>query len=229
MGCAECPDCVIAGLPEGGPDLGHEIHITVAPPPGATQGDFLAMARSTGIAAHVMELILPSDESMVEYITAVPAMCGDREAVRRLIRHGDNLAAIGWDPVRVKIESVPWHPAAPQLVNETPSPGHYWESHIPLWLDMDLIDELGGVVRQMGGYLSINRGRPPRRSGHDTQVRASVTVRSTRASRSDQERSARMMRDIVRRVCPDTESAIRTEFTWLDRAMDAGRYGGPPA
>lgn len=82
----------------------------------------------------------------------------NRSAIEDIEDKSSRLRAVGYQVVREKIETVPWHPAAPS--NETKNPkmpeNCYFECHFGILVNDERIDELRNLSEFMGCHLSRN-------------------------------------------------------------------------
>lgn len=110
--------------------LPFEIHITVAH---ARLDEFKAACESLGVKPLLLDLQKTDGQSvMVEAMTSQKLMGSNKRALEETRRVSAGLKAAGFEVLREKIETAPWHPAAPSNqsgVSKMP-PGGYFEAHL---------------------------------------------------------------------------------------------------
>ena len=84
----------------------------------------------------------------------------NRSAYEEANRIANELTSFGYKVVRKKIETVPWHPAAPTFKTGEPIPnGCYFESHIGVTISPEEKPYLEGLVEELNaGFFSPSRG-----------------------------------------------------------------------
>ncbi|MGW7467229.1 hypothetical protein ACWGJT_21695 [Streptomyces xantholiticus] len=141
----------------------YETHVTVRCS-GGTGGDRLdAWARAAGLK--VTHIVLARGRMVRQPMltwTGRDGFAAQRAAAEALVA---GLRADGFDPVRVKIESVPW---APEV---RPDGDGYFEHHLKLLLDEDFDREaLTALAVRHGAHLSWNARRVAARGLHERFV-----------------------------------------------------------
>lgn len=144
--------------------LPYELHITVKEVPDATL--FQETCKSLGVKPIFLALQDASGKTVLPDVMTSSVCFGDnRKAAEELDRVTDGLVQAGFEVVRRKVETVPWHPAAPSLVNgrsEMPT-SSYFESHVGVLIEGDTAEvraarkeSLRAVVQVHGAHLSRN-------------------------------------------------------------------------
>lgn len=79
-------------------------------------------------------------------------------AITEVRRISEALRGKGFVPIREKVETVPWHPAAPSVVHANPSMPKdcYFEAHFNIVADDARMNQLRGAVGVLGAHLSRN-------------------------------------------------------------------------
>lgn len=87
----------------------------------------------------------------------------------------------GFHVTRKKVETVPWHPMAPQRMNDTMPPDCYFETHIGLAIKETELNRLREISEWSGAHLSRNAFK---KLDTDTHIRM-CTLRSYTKSREE--------------------------------------------
>jgi hypothetical protein len=144
--------------------LPYEIHVTVHYEPTGVifLGDLLTGFKLICAGVNVKPIILDlqgksGDVKMVDVMTSSKHFGTNASAYEEAMRIKNALTRAGYDVVRVKVETVPWHPAAP--VGDQPMPANcYFESHIPIVLCEDHLDDLRNHVAKLHEpFLHLSR------------------------------------------------------------------------
>lgn len=95
---------------------------------------------------------------MLDAQTSSVFMGDNRGAITECRRISKAIEDFGFKVVREKIETVPWHPAAPSDKHANPTmPEHcYFEAHFNIVVDNESVEFLRGVVEENGAHLSRN-------------------------------------------------------------------------
>lgn len=78
-------------------------------------------------------------------------------ALEYMTQIADALNAYGFVVVREKIETVPWHPAAPQKHEDVMKRGCYFESHLAVICNVTTHDALSEISQKHKAHLSRNK------------------------------------------------------------------------
>lgn len=143
--------------------LPFELHVTVESAPADT---FRQVCDALQVKPIFLALQDRSGETVLEDVMTSSVFFGDnRQALDELERIASGLSAAGLTVVRRKIETVPWHPAAPSEKNgvATMPPGGYFESHLNVIVEArdaeearEKREELAGIARAGHAHLSRN-------------------------------------------------------------------------
>lgn len=144
--------------------LPYEMHVTVAQ--ASSAADFRAACDGLGVKPIFLALQDTQGATVLHDVMTSSVFFGDnRQALEELDRIAAGLAAGGHEVVRRKIETVPWHPAAPAEISgvSTMPPGGYFESHVSVVVEAPSPGEeagarerLGEISRRHGAHLSRN-------------------------------------------------------------------------
>lgn len=160
--------------------LPYEIHVTVDLENSYTHkyinsgslNDFKEHCRSIGVKPIVIDLEMKDKSSMKDVMTSSKFFGDNRTAYEESERIAKRLKEMGYEVVRNKIETVPWHPAAPQdddkdhpLWHGEPIPnGCYFESHIGVLVTKEtkpdleeLVDFLNDSICELSGTAKLSK------------------------------------------------------------------------
>ena len=135
--------------------LPFEIHITVEKPFFVEK--FKKDCKEIGVKSIVLDLEL-TNHNIIDTMTSSVHYGDNRSAYEEAERISTELSNRGFTVIRKKIETVPFHPAAP---GET-KPGIkmpkdcYFETHIPVLISKDQKVMLQELASELGGHLSNN-------------------------------------------------------------------------
>lgn len=112
-----------------------------------------------GVKPIVLDLEM-KEGSIKDVMTSSKHFGDNRSAYEEANRITNKLTSFGYKVVRKKIETVPWHPAAPTFNTGEPIPnGCYFESHIGIVITPDEKPYLEGFVEELNaGFFSPSRG-----------------------------------------------------------------------
>jgi NTP pyrophosphatase (non-canonical NTP hydrolase) len=131
--------------------LPFEIHITVKPELDFswdfTNDEFIDDCKEIGVKPIVLDLEM-KEGTLKDVMTSSKHFGDNRSAYEEANRIANELTSFGYKVVRKKIETVPWHPAAPTFNTGEPIPnGCYFESHIGVTITPDEKELLQGFVQ----------------------------------------------------------------------------------
>lgn len=140
-----------------------EIHVTVHD---ADVNAFKTACKALGVKPILLALQAKSGDTLGQDIMTSSVFFGNnKEALEELDRISLGLSAAGLNVVRRKIESVPWHPAAPSRKNGVSimPPGGYFECHLNVIVDaqnasevVTSLERLKELAHDWDGHLSSN-------------------------------------------------------------------------
>lgn len=142
--------------------LPFEIHITVDTTENFFECDidgFKSKCQEFGVKPIVLDLEM-KEGSIKDVMTSSKHFGDNRTAYEEANRIANRLTSFGYKVVRKKIETVPWHPAAPTFNTGEPIPnGCYFESHIGVVISPEEKPYLEGLVEELNaGFFSPSRG-----------------------------------------------------------------------
>ena len=112
-----------------------------------------------GVKPIVLDLEM-KEGTLKDVMTSSKHFGDNRSAYEEANRIANELTSFGYKVVRKKIETVPWHPAAPTFKTGEPIPnGCYFESHIGVTISPEEKPYLEGLVEELNaGFFSPSRG-----------------------------------------------------------------------
>lgn len=139
--------------------LPYEFHVTVEA--GATDIErFKTRVVELGAKAIVLDLGINNESVLQDVMTAsVKTLDSDNEALDEVNRIAEELTGSGFNVIRKKIESVPWHPLAPQVAGEQVPEGCYFESHMSVLCSPDDVAFLRQGVAMTADRLPLHISR----------------------------------------------------------------------
>ena len=129
--------------------LPFEIHVTITPEDSYdfTIDEFKEDCSLVGVKPIVIDLEINDGSILKDVMTSSKHFGDNRTAYEESERIVKELKDRGYKVVRNKIESVPWHPAAPTTTTGEPIPnGCYFESHIGVIITPDRKEDLQEFV-----------------------------------------------------------------------------------
>lgn len=198
--------------------LPYEIHVTVDLENSYTHKhinsgsleDFKEDCRSIGVKPIVIDLEMKDKSSMKDVMTSSKFFGDNRTAYDESERIAKRLKEMGYEVVRNKIETVPWHPAAPQdddkdhpLWHGEPIPnGCYFESHIGVLVTKEtkpeleeLVDFLNDSICELSGTAKLSKNFF--KKTEDGRFVNMLTYRSNMANAKEFEAEVRSIERII--------------------------------
>jgi NTP pyrophosphatase (non-canonical NTP hydrolase) len=140
----------------------YEIHITVNKD--ADFKFFKMVCENMGIKALAIDLYSKSGEIILdEVMTSCKFIGNNQTAYNNLDVTARTLIKSGFQIVRQKIETVPWHPAAPSVNGHRDMRNKYFESHIELMCSEKYLPEIQKFLDECSNedsHISINTAKP---------------------------------------------------------------------
>ena len=131
-----------------------EIHITIA---AATPEDFQLACRELGVKPLLIDAQTRSGQSIFQDLQTSGVHIGtNRSAYDEMGRVSQGLHDRGFRVVREKIETVPWHPAAPVDKTMAMPPNCYFESHIAVVITPEERGKVQAITEMWHAHLSRN-------------------------------------------------------------------------
>lgn len=140
----------VAGKP-----IPFEIHVTVSLHDSMID-TFRQLCGKMGVKPIVLDLQV-ADDTLQDVMTSSTHFGTNSSAQLEMVRIEEELRYNGFIVLRSKIETVPWHPAAPQSETDVMPPGCYFESHLAVVCTDDTKEELRAIADRHKAHLSRNR------------------------------------------------------------------------
>ena len=122
-----------------------EIHVTVDINSVANLDAFKSDCLKVGVKPIVLDLEL-KDGILKDVMTSSKHFGDNRSSYNESVRIATELFDLGYNVVRKKIETVPWHPNAPSIKDGKIPNGCYFESHIGVTIEPSEKDRLSEFV-----------------------------------------------------------------------------------
>jgi len=138
--------------------VGHipfEIHITVSIPDSSIES-FRTVCRALNIKPIVLDLQISATESMQDVMTSSVHIGSNMSAYNEMNRITEGLTRSDFKVIREKIETVPWHPAAPTKKNPLMPTLCYFESHLAVVCNDGRRSLLNDIADAQHAHLSRN-------------------------------------------------------------------------
>ncbi len=130
--------------------LPFEIHITISIDRPDFIDDFRQDCKQINVKPIVLDLEVNNESPIKDVMTSSKHFGDNRTAYEESERISSELISLGYTVVRKKIETVPWHPAAPTTKTGEPIPNScYFESHIGVLITPDLKEVLQEFVNDL--------------------------------------------------------------------------------
>lgn len=134
----------------------YEIHVTVKT---SDVEGFKAACAVTNVKPLLLDLQNSGGVAVMQELMTSSVFMGNNASVyAEMQRISNSLTACEFDVVREKIETVPWHPAAPSNKHTSPimPPSCYFESHLSIVTTETDLPKLRELVTKYGCHLSRN-------------------------------------------------------------------------
>lgn len=140
-------------LKVAGKKIPFELHVTVK---SADRTEFIQNCKHLEVKPIILAL-QPESGTIIDVMTSSVHFGNNRSALDELLRIVQGLEAFGYEVVRKKIETVPWHPAAPARSHAAPimPPNCYFETHLNVVVEHNE-DKLRLIVSKFDAHLSRN-------------------------------------------------------------------------
>jgi NTP pyrophosphatase (non-canonical NTP hydrolase) len=160
----------------------YEIHVTVREPDDIEH--FRKVCHTIGVKPIILDLQNSTGTSVIKDVMTSSTFFGNnRLAYRECTRIALLLKENGFNVVREKIETVPWHPAAPSRTHMNPMmpPNCYFECHIPVVIEDNSADQLW--LRNFAGQHGCHLSRNVFKRNNDGTVTQMMTYRDFNGTR----------------------------------------------
>lgn len=150
----------------------YEVHLTVLLSSNSSLAQFQAFCASCSIKPIIIDLYTQMDMTQRDVMTSCQFYVTEEEIFGYAYCLYQSLVHNGFSVCRVKIESDPFHPTAPQELIDNMPANCYFESHIPVQVFSGRESELSDIMSRTNARISRN----PFKSG-DGYVVSMVTLR----------------------------------------------------
>lgn len=136
----------------------YEIHITVdfsSIDLSKNIDRFKIACKHLGVKPIVLDLE-NSKETMKDVMTSSDYFGNNGSVILEVQRIKDHLEKIEFSVIRSKVETVPWHPAAPQFQGEKMPGDCYFEAHIGCIITPEEKPNLVKIAKEAGAHISKN-------------------------------------------------------------------------
>jgi NTP pyrophosphatase (non-canonical NTP hydrolase) len=127
--------------------LPYEIHVTVSVDD-VDIDSFKDACKIVGVKPLFLDLELNDNKVMKDLMTSSVCMGNNGDAIREVERISNSLKKLGFNVVREKVETVPWHPTAPSSTHANPEMPKdcYFECHFGIKCNDSRREELNLVI-----------------------------------------------------------------------------------
>lgn len=132
----------------------YEIHVTVEKP--ADIEAFKTACREIEVKPIVLDLENNAQSVMIDVMTSSHYFGDNRGSYEETKRISNHLISKGFNVLREKIETVPWHPAAPDSHFKKMPENCYFEAHVSVMCTKDTKQKLDLIAGAHGAHLSRN-------------------------------------------------------------------------
>jgi NTP pyrophosphatase (non-canonical NTP hydrolase) len=140
--------------------LPYEIHVTIDLENNDLE-KFKSDCIDMSVKPIVLDLEINKEKNIKDVMTSSKHFGDNRSSYEESIRIFNELNKRGYKVVRNKIETVPWHPGAPEYVEKEIDNGCYFESHIGVVITQDEKERLNNLISSIsnldGGKIKLSR------------------------------------------------------------------------
>jgi hypothetical protein len=141
--------------------LPYEIHVTIDSMVHSVPGllhEFKTICQNNNLKSIIIELEKNGETLMSDVMTSSVHYGDNNSAINAANEIANHFKINGYDVLRVKIETVPWHPAAPSVndVNFSMPENGYFESHLRIVTTKQMKPILEKIAKQFNAHLSRN-------------------------------------------------------------------------
>ena len=154
MTCGNCEDCAFESTETSNKPIVYEFHLTVK---NANIDKFSAACNKLGLKPLLLDLHMQNGSFGTDLMTSSTFKGPYRDAVMEMLDLSGKLKREGFNVIRQKIETVPWHPVAPSKENEQyMRNGQYLESHLGIKCTEFDYAKLNVIAKEHNMHLSKN-------------------------------------------------------------------------
>jgi hypothetical protein len=157
--------------------LPYEFHVTVEAS-GTTPDEFRVTCQILGAKALILDLGINNGSLLSDVMTSsTRELPSDQAAFDEVGRLAQGLGLANLNVIRKKIETVPWHEAAPQVQGEVMPGGSYFESHLAIKCDPDEIPVLREAISTREDIPPMHLSRNPFKQAQGGKIIIMTTLR----------------------------------------------------
>lgn len=134
----------------------YEIHVTVDIESVKDTDSYISNCEYIGVKPIVLDLENGDDSTFKDVMTSSNFRGDNRGSYEEMKRISNMLSEMGYKVVREKIETVPWHPAAPMKVDDIMPKDCYFEAHIGCIISKVEKEKLQCIANSTDSHLSRN-------------------------------------------------------------------------
>lgn len=130
-----------------------ELHVTVAKDSEVEK--FKQVCLTLGVKPIVLELVKDNKKVLDEIMTS-SIFIGDSVAAQAELEKISKILAVDFKVERMKIETAPWHPAAPSCGLGQMKQGNYFEAHLDVKVQENQEELIFNIAKYAGAVVSVN-------------------------------------------------------------------------
>lgn len=200
--------------------LPYEFHVTVEATETNTEA-FRREADELGVKAIVLDLGINHGNELSDYMTSSTSMLEtDEEAFSEMYRISFGLMREGFNVIRNKIETAPWHPNAPQTEGEIIPDGPYFEAHLAVACPPEAVPELRAGVQGAADRVPMHLSRNAFKPVEAGKLTIMATLRDYEACYSKFSADVQTAQDILSELGFELKKPPITEFALYDSNTD---------
>lgn len=134
----------------------YEIHVTIDKDSIRNVDKYVQDCKSISVKPIVLDLEGTDDITIKDVMTSSHFRGDNRGSYEEMKRISDSLTDMGYKVVREKIETVPWHPAAPMTTGDVMPEDCYFEAHIGCIISSEQKEQLQLIASNTDSHLSRN-------------------------------------------------------------------------
>jgi hypothetical protein len=133
-----------------------ELHVTINQPDDIEA--FKEDCKAINVKPIILDLEHDFETVMTDVMTSSVIVGTNTDAYNKVNEIGEYLTGKGYNVVRLKMETVPYHPMAPSILDVNPvmPEGCYFESHIGVLITSDRKEALSNLAKEYGAHMSRN-------------------------------------------------------------------------
>lgn len=134
----------------------YEIHVSIKNPGTDLIDNFISDCKEIGVKPIVLDLENKGENVMKDIMTSSHCFGDNRNSYLEANKIKNYISDKGYEVLRIKIETVPWHPAAPKTEEDKMPKDCYFEAHIGCIISLEEKDKLRNLAKFFNAHLSKN-------------------------------------------------------------------------